>query len=192
VAVGVYPGSFNPPTVAHLAIAEAAHRQCGLERLDLVLSRLPLGKDARDLVRLEDRLALLERIAVSRPWLGVQATDASLLADIAEGYDALVVGGDKWAQLVDPVWYGGSEAERDEALGRLPRIVVVPRAAQPVGGHEVLEVDAAHLGVSATMARAGRVDWMAPEAVEFDVLTGAWTDPERYRRWLDQGTEGRA
>ena len=192
MAVGVYPGSFNPPTVAHVAIAEAAHRQCGLDRLDLVVSRVPLGKEAQDLVRLEDRLTVLERIGASRPWLGVRTTDASLLADVAEGYDVLVVGGDKWAQLVDPVWYGGSEAERDEALGRLRRIVVVPRAAHPVGGHEVLEVDAVHLGVSATMARAGRMDWMAPEAAQFDELTGAWTDPGRYRRWLGRAAEGPA
>lgn len=190
VAVGVFPGSFNPPTVAHLAIAEAAYRQCRLERLDLILSRTPLGKEPAGLVRLEDRLAVLERVASSRPWLGVRATDASLLADVAEGYDVLVVGGDKWAQLVDPAWYGGSEMARDEALGRIRRIVVAPRSAHPSVGQEVLEVDGLHLEVSATRARAGRVDWMAPEAAEFDELTGAWTDARRYDRWLRQGAEG--
>jgi nicotinic acid mononucleotide adenylyltransferase len=187
VALGAYPGSFNPPTVAHLAIAEAAWRQCGLERVDLVVSRSPLGKGADDLARLEDRMAVLEAMAARRPWLGVRATDARLLADVADGYDVLIVGGDKWAQLIDPVWYGGSEAARDEALARIRRIVVAPRRAHDLTGREVLELGDVHLDVSATEARAGRTDWMAPEAAEFDELTGAWTDPERYRRWIQAG-----
>jgi hypothetical protein len=123
-------------------------------------------------------------MAARRPWLGVRATDARLLADVADGYDVLIVGGDKWAQLVDPLWYGGSEAARDEALGRIRRIVVAPRRAHELTGCEVLELGDFHLDVSATEARRGRTDWMVPEAAEFDELTGAWTDPERYRRWL--------
>jgi nicotinic acid mononucleotide adenylyltransferase len=187
VALGAYPGSFNPPTVAHLAIAEAARRQCGLERVDLVVSRWPLGKEPDDLARLEDRLTVLEAIAARRPWLGVQVTDARLLADVADGYDVLIVGGDKWEQLVDPVWYGGSESARDEALGRIRRIVVAPRRAHDLPGREVLELGDVHLDVSATEARSGRTEWMAAEAAEFDELTGAWTDPERYRRWRQAG-----
>jgi hypothetical protein len=187
VALGAYPGSFNPPTVAHLAIAEAAWRQCGLERVDLLVSRSPLGKEPDDLARLEDRVAVLEAIAARQPWLGVRVTDARLLADMADGYDVLIVGGDKWAQLVDPLWYGGSEAARDEALGRIPRTVVAPRHAHDVTGCEVLELGDVHVDVSATAARAGRTDWMAAEAAAFDERTGAWTDAERYRRWLQAG-----
>jgi nicotinic acid mononucleotide adenylyltransferase len=187
VALGAYPGSFNPPTVAHLAIAEAAWRQCGLERVDLVVSRSPLGKEPDDLARLEDRVAVLEAIAGRQPWLGVRATDARLLADVADGYDVLIVGADKWAQLVDPVWYGGSEAARDQELARIRRIVVAPRRAHDLTGREVLELGDVHRDVSATEARAGRTDWMAPEAAEFDELTGAWTDPARYRRWIQAG-----
>ena len=43
---GVYPGSFDPPTIAHVAIAEAAVRAGALDRLDLAISRVALGKDA--------------------------------------------------------------------------------------------------------------------------------------------------
>ena len=189
MTLGAYPGSFNPATVAHLAIAEAAWRQCGLERLDLVVSRSPLGKEPADLARLEDRLDVLERIAASRPWLGVRTTDARLLADVAEGYDVLIVGGDKWVQLIDPVWYGGSELARDEALRRIRRVVVAPRRTHAVTGCEVLDLADVHLDVSATEARGGRTDWMAAEAAEFDARTGAWTDAGRYRRWLRASAE---
>jgi nicotinic acid mononucleotide adenylyltransferase len=191
VSLGVFPGSFNPPTVAHLAIAEAAWRQCQLQRVDLVVSRSPLGKEPSDLVRLEDRVAVLETIADSRPWVGARTTDARLLADVADGYDVLIVGGDKWAQLVDPVWYGGSERARDDALRRIRRVVVAPRAAHAVTGCEVLELADVHLEVSATEVRGGRTDWMAAEAIEFDARTGAWTDPARYRRWLRAGADRR-
>jgi hypothetical protein len=94
--------------------------------------------------------------------LGVAVTGARLLADVAAGYDVLVVGADKWAQLHDPAWYDGSATARDAALARLPRVVVAPRAgfALPEGA-EVLDLDPAHADVSSTAVRAGRHDWRA-------------------------------
>ena len=184
---GCYPGSFNPPTIAHLAIAEAARRQCDLGRLDLVVSRVALGKEIAEVPRFEDRLAVLDAVAHSRPWLAVRVTDAKLLVDVAQGYDLLVVGADKWAQLHDPAWYGGSDAARDDALERLPDVVVAPRPPWPVPPERALVgIDPAHLAVSATGARNDQRHWMAPEAADFDARTGAWTDPARYRRWVDR------
>lgn len=185
VLIGVYPGSFNPVTIAHLAIADAAHEQCGLDRLDLVISRSTLGKVDRDLVRIRDRIHVLETIARSRPWLGVRISDASFIVDLATGYDVVVLGADKWAQVADPAWYGGSTERRDEALARLPTIACAPRPPLPVPPSAVvLDVHPEHHPVSATDARAGRREWMCPEAVAFDDRTGAWSDPERYARWV--------
>lgn len=184
--VGVFPGSFNPVTVAHLAIADAAIEQCGLDRLDLVVSRVALAKEHVTRPRLEDRLAVLEEVAANRAALGARLTDARLLADIAEGYDVLVLGADKWQQLHDPAWYGGSEARRDAALARLGAVAVVvaPRPPYPAPDGRTLVVDGMHAAVSSTHARSGRRDWMAPEAAAFDLQTGAWTDPDRYDRWV--------
>ena len=181
--VGCYPGSFNPPTIAHLAVAEAAHSQCGLTRLDLVVSRVALGKAAPAGPRFEDRIAVLDTIAGSRPWLGVRVTDAQLLVDVAAGYDVVVLGADKWAQVVDPTWYDGPIAARDAALARLPEVVVAPRPPWPVPpGRGLLLLEDMHRPVSATGARTVEPAWMAPEAAAFDARTGAWTDPARYRR----------
>jgi hypothetical protein len=47
----------------------------------------------------------------------------------------------------------------------------------------VIALDVDH-EASSSAVRAGRADWMAPEALEFDRLTGAWSDVERYERWL--------
>lgn len=185
--VGAYPGTFNPPTVAHLAIAEAAWRQGELDRVELVVSIEPLGKSAgrRAGPGLPDRVAVLEAIAASRPWLSVRTTDLQLLADLAAGYAAVVLGTDKWLQVLDVTWYGGSTAVRDAAVAGLPPLMLAPRASHedpaPLPpGAVVLELDRMHADVSSTAVRAGRRAWMAPEAVAFDDETGAWSDPVRY------------
>lgn len=171
--IGVYPGSFDPPTVAHVHLAEQAVRQLRLVRVDLVISVDALGKHAGHLSPLRDRLSELHRLsAPDRPWLTASATRHRLLADIAEGYDAVVLGADKWHQLLDPQWYGGID-QRDDALRRLPLVAVAARppwalpgedpVADPPEGVEVvvLDTDPAHHEVSATAVRAGRGEWRA-------------------------------
>ena len=174
-SLAAFPGSYNPPTVAHLAMAEAAVRQCGVARVDLVLSRSPLGKEAVTRPTVDERAEVLRAVASTRPWLGVVVTDARLLADIAmlpaqgaaraRGYDVLVLGADKWEQVLDPGFYGGSVDARDAAVARLPCLAVATRLDHPVPsgpGVTVLDVDVGH--ISSTAARAGAVDLMLPEA----------------------------
>jgi hypothetical protein len=176
-AVGVYPGTFNPPTVAHLAIAAAARQQGRLARLDLLVSRQPLGKDPTR-PPFERRLEVLQAIAATRPWLDVRITDQQLIADLAAGYDAVVLGADKWLQINDPSWYSGSPSSRDQTLARLPRLLLVPRPPHVLSGDLppgalLLDVDPGHRMVSSTAARTGHPDWMAPEAA----AAGWWHDP---------------
>lgn len=161
MAIGVYPGSFDPLTIAHLTVAECAVRQLDLERVDLAISRTTLGKAHLREHTVAQRLAAIERAAASRPWLGVVLLDASLVAEIAVGYDAVVMGADKWAQVIDPEWYGGDPAARDAAVAALPRVAVAPRGALDVPPELRLEVPD-HIGeVSATAVREGRGEWAA-------------------------------
>lgn len=160
---GAFPGSFDPLTVAHLAVADAAREQCGLDRLDLVVSHVALAKEDRRQAPVPDRLAAIDAATPDRPWLRAVATRHQLLADIAEGYDVLVVGADKWVQLHDPVFYGSPAAMR-AALDRLPAVAVAPRAGAELPdlpGVTVLDVDPVHHHVSSTAVRAGRRDWRA-------------------------------
>jgi nicotinic acid mononucleotide adenylyltransferase len=170
--IGVYPGTFDPATVAHVHLAEQAIAQLGLARVDLTISTTTLGKDDDGLTPIEVRLTQLHALTEGRPELGVRSSSKSLLADLSEGYDVVVVGADKWHQLLDPDWYGGVEA-RDEALRRLPVVAIAarppwtlpdedPAAASPEGVTVVvLETDPSHHPVSATEVRAGRNDWRA-------------------------------
>jgi nicotinic acid mononucleotide adenylyltransferase len=175
-ATACYPGSFNPCTVAHLAIADTAHEQLGVSSIELVLSEIALGKEHSDVPDAPDRADAIRRVRGDRPWLSVRVTHQRLLADIAEGYDWLIVGADKWTQLIDPSWYGGLDG-RSDALVRLPRIAVAPRpphalptvddlaaldATLPHLLHVVVLDVAPHLAeVSSTAVREGRSDWHA-------------------------------
>jgi len=163
-ARGVYPGSFDPLTIAHLAIAEAALHQAPLDHLDLALSRSALGKEAGAHLPLAARVAAIERAGRARPWLGATVTDEQLISDIARGYDAVVMGADKWAQVRDPAWYGGDVSARDAAIAALPRVLVVPRPGFTVEDAETLDIDEDLTHVSSTRARAGEHHLVAPEA----------------------------
>ena len=162
---GVFPGSFDPLTTAHLAIVDAAVEQCRLDRLDLVLSRSALAKDPHGHSPIEHRVAAIEQLGAERPALRAATTDRQLIADLAEGYDLCVLGADKWHQLHDLSFYDGSKAARDAALERLPLLAVAPRrgVASPPPGPTVvlLEIDPMFQEVSSTAVRAGRHEWRA-------------------------------
>jgi hypothetical protein len=183
--VGVFPGSFNPPTVAHLAIAEAALRAHRLERILLSVSHTALAKEHVDHPRFEDRIAVLEESVSHAERIGVRVTEHQLLADIADGFDVLVLGADKWHQIQDPAWYGGDPAERDRVIGGLPTVAVVPRDGLDVPAAIRLDVpDGTTVDVSSTRARNGDLDLMTPAARRFAHRSGAWIDVERFERWL--------
>lgn len=158
---GCYPGSFDPLTVAHVAIAAAAVTQCGLASLDFVVSEVALAKEQGHASSLAARVAAVEDATGCR----CAVTDRQLLADIADGYDVLVIGADKWWQLHDAAFYGGSVEARDAALRRLPPIVAVaPRAGVDVPIDQrvrVLELPVWIAEVSSSAVRAGAEYWRA-------------------------------
>jgi nicotinic acid mononucleotide adenylyltransferase len=185
MAIGVYPGSFNPVTTAHIAIAQAAIEQHRLDRVDLAVSRTALAKEDVVHPRFEHRIEVLERAATQHGRLAVVVTEQQLLVDISQGYDVVIVGADKWWQIQDVSWYGNDEAARDAAIAALPTVAVASRGHLAVPDAQALVVDDGLTdGVSSTAARSGSIELMAPAARRFAEATGAWVDPERYDRWL--------
>ena len=180
--VGIYPGSFNPPTTAHLAVSEAARAQHRLDRVVWSVSRVALAKEDVDHPRFEHRLDVLEAVAADLPWLQIETTAAKLIVDIARGFDVLIMGADKWAQINEPHWYSSPEA-RDAAIAALPDVAVAARPPHEVPARLVLRTEEHHHDVSSSKARAGAVDLMLPPASSFADLSGAWLDPDRYERW---------
>ena len=171
--VGVYPGSFNPPTTAHLAVSVAARQQRRLDRVVWSVSREALGKGRSALPPLPDRMAVIEATVAPYPWLSVMITDDQLLADIAAGFDVLILGADKWHQINELQWYADEEARR-AAIDRLPELAVAPRPPLDVPPDHRLELGAEHDATSSSAARAGATEQISPAARAWSLATGAW------------------
>lgn len=181
--VGVYPGSFNPPTIAHLALSEAARDQHRLDRVTWSISRTALAKETIDHPVFEHRLDVLHQVAADVPWLEIVVTEAQLLVEIADGFDLVIMGADKWVQINEPHWYGGEDA-RDEAIAALPDVAVAPRPPHDVPANLLLRTEERHHHISSSKARAGELHLMLPPARSFAERSGAWLDPVGYDRWV--------
>lgn len=181
----MYPGSFNPPTIAHLALSEAARDQHRLDQVVWSISRTALAKETVDHPRFEHRLEVLHHVADKISWLEIVVTQAQLLVDIAGGFDLLIMGADKWTQINEPHWYG-DDAARDAAIAALPDVAIASRPPHDVPTELLLQTDDSQHHVSSSKARAGAVELMLPPARSFADVSGAWLDPDRYEVWLGQ------
>jgi nicotinic acid mononucleotide adenylyltransferase len=123
--IALLAGSFDPPTVAHVALAAAWRAET---RGDVVLvyadHTLPKEPGAEEPL-LDDaaRLEALRRLADVHAGFHVARTSHGLIVDQAEAARGrwpgapitVLMGSDKARQLFEPGWY----ADRDEALDRL-------------------------------------------------------------------------
>lgn len=140
----------------------------------LTLSAQPLGKPAVTRPSWDERLAVVEQWASGHPWLDVAVTEDRLLADIAAGYDVIVLGADKYHQILEPEWYGGT-AERDAAMARLPELAIAPRGPLSTPKEMTLDLDPdVMVRYSSTRAREGQVDLMVPAAARFAEEHNGW------------------
>ena len=135
-------GSFNPPTMAHLALAAAAAATGLADEVTLTISRVTVDKETVTRATLLDRLLvlslLLERLngsgsaALFSAGLinrGLYADQALAVRSALPSLEALyfVVGFDKILQVMDPRYYD----DRDRALDglfSLASFLVAPRA----------------------------------------------------------------
>lgn len=80
--LGVLPSAFNPPTIAHLALADAAQQVGGLDQVVFALpSDLP-HKSFEGASR-QQRIEMLQAAAAGRPARGVVLTAGGLFVEIA-------------------------------------------------------------------------------------------------------------
>lgn len=125
--VALLSGSFDPLTVGHAALANAALKQA--ELVLLVYSVRTLAKEAdtpEPLLSQDERLAVLEAFCESRPGMEPALCSHGLLAEQVEAAAArfpasdlmLVVGSDKVVQLLDPSWYEERQRTLDSLFAR--------------------------------------------------------------------------
>src|SRR5581483_261198 len=80
--LGILPGTFNPVTVAHLALADAGRRHC--DEVVFVLPRVFPHKPYSG-ATLEQRLDLLDAAVAAGGGFSLAVADGGMFADIAEG-----------------------------------------------------------------------------------------------------------
>jgi nicotinate-nucleotide adenylyltransferase len=65
--LGIFGGTFDPPHLGHLILAQDAQQQLGLERILWVLTPIPPHKGGQNLTPLEQRLELLQAALAGNP-----------------------------------------------------------------------------------------------------------------------------
>ena len=84
---GILPAAFNPVTIAHLALADAAQSQYGLDQVVFLLpARLPHKEF--DGASFEDRIAMLADALTDRPDREVASCEHGLFFEIARDFRA--------------------------------------------------------------------------------------------------------
>lgn len=69
--IGLFGGSFNPPHLGHLHLADVLHRELDLDEVRLIPAKIPPHKSADHYAPADDRLAMCQLMAENYPWLSV-------------------------------------------------------------------------------------------------------------------------
>lgn len=135
--VGLFAGSFNPLTRAHVAVANAARRSAGLDALVWVCAAVSVDKERVERAALVDRLAQMRAFVAGRRHDALVLLNRGLYVDEAQLLRTLlplsaqlhiVVGFDKIVQIFDPRYYDDRDAALRE-LFSLADILVSPRGS---------------------------------------------------------------
>lgn len=73
--IGLLGGTFDPPHIGHLVLAQEALVQLELDKVLLVPAGQPPHKVGRSISAVEDRLAMLERSIADNPIFGISRVD---------------------------------------------------------------------------------------------------------------------
>jgi nicotinate-nucleotide adenylyltransferase len=184
--IGILGGTFDPPHIGHLILAEYAREALDLKRLLFVPAADPPHKRDENKAPVEHRLALLERTIATNDHFQISHVDIDrpgphysldMVRIIGEAYpDAelyFVMGGDSLHDL--PKWHRPADLIQlcKLAVMRRPDEVVQPdmhEAILPGLAERVVMIDAPLVGISSTMIveriQAGRsVRYLVPETV---------------------------
>lgn len=133
--VGVFAGSFNPLTRAHVALVNAALRSAQLDVVIWACAAVSVDKERVERAALVDRLAQMRAFVAGRRRDALALLNRGLYVDEAKTIRTLLsptaeltllVGYDKIVQIFDPRYYDDRDAALRE-LFSLARLLVAPR-----------------------------------------------------------------
>jgi nicotinate-nucleotide adenylyltransferase len=163
VKAGVLGGTFDPVHNAHLAMAQAALAQLGLDKVIWIPTRAPGYREA-PVASASDRVAMLRMALESEPRFEI---DTRELGEGTSGYTAhtlkelrlelgadtelwLLIGADQYSKLGS--WYRPDEVKRLARIGVFAR----PGYGLPGGDASTLAFGPMHISGSEIRARARR------------------------------------
>ena len=179
--VGLFGGSFNPPHLAHLIVAETVHEQFGLDTIWWMPAYQPPHKTDAALAAAAHRLAMTQLAIADNPTfavsdLEIQREGTSYTVDTVRTLQAaqpnyrffLLIGGDSWQDF--STWH-----QPEEIRDRVPLIVyrrpgITMLDVEPPFAERVHVADAPLLEISGTnirqRLRAGRsIRYLVPDPV---------------------------
>ena len=114
--IGIFGGTFDPPHLGHLILAERCREAAGLDKVWFVPSFQPPHKLERTMSRFEARCDMVALAAIGQPAFKVERIESELpppsytaetLSELKRRHPPhdfhLIVGGDSLADL--PIWY---------------------------------------------------------------------------------------
>lgn len=187
--IGLFGGSFNPPHVAHLIVAELVRDQFEMEEVWWIPNATPPHKPGEELVEVEHRLEMTHRavdlnpafrlcdIEVQREGISYTVDTLRALQDRHPDTDfALLIGSDSLDSFHE--WHRPEEIAERVPLVVYKRPGAIESVAEPRFANHVRYAAAPVLEVSGTAirarCRAGRaIRHLVPEAVRAYIETHA-------------------
>lgn len=183
--LGLFGGTFDPPHIGHLLVAERVREQFGLDGVVWMVARVPPHKQAQTVTPAADRIALVEAAIRGNPHF--EASDLELRRDgpsyTVDTLRALHAArpGVRWSLLIGADSLAGFASWREPGeIARLADLIVYTRAGHAAppfpAGATVHACEAGRIDVSSTeiraRLRAGRsARYLVPEAVLDEVAT---------------------
>ncbi len=183
--IGALGGSFDPPHEGHLALARAAARALGLDRVLLVPAWEPPHKPGGPTMPPDRRLALVRAAVAGDPLLGVSTLEldragTSYTAETLEQLAADNPGAELWFIMGADQLEGFGGWSRPERIVELARLAVAARPGSadpgledltgPVAAGRIDVVDMPEVPISSTqvrerLARGEDITDLVPEPV---------------------------
>jgi nicotinate-nucleotide adenylyltransferase len=165
--IGILGGTFDPPHIGHLILAEYAGQALDLERLLFVPAGDPPHKQSEEKTPVEHRLAMLDCVVRDNPRFYISRIDIDrpgphysldmvklIAADYPDAELYFVMGGDSFHDL--PLWHRPADLIElcQLAVMRRPDEAITPDMHEhvlPGLVKHVVMIDAPLIGVSSTM-----------------------------------------
>ena len=176
--IGLLGGTFDPPHIAHMAVAEAAFRQLRLDAIWLVPAGSPWQKEGSVITPAEHRWAMTVAAVEGIPYMKGDDREVvrpgptytfDTVSSLADHDVTLILGADA-ASRIDS-WHRSTELQEMVSIAVAPRPGVDPDTVEEAAIARVKWLDVPQLDISGTdlRRRAG-----AGRSLRFLVPDGVW------------------